>query len=224
MPDLNCSLMPAWDHVHIIIPSFSSSTHSHFLLYSRYHLHVCGRKLAGGGYGGRNSQRIFAYSSLCRIIPYARLGHDYLSSARYSALLDKIRLLSAEDEESGAGVEIRPPGELRWKPPFMLEVRCLKEQGRTMNLSLSLFNIPSPFYRCIKWLVLFFFFPRKQGLSSWEIPKVFFNPLTGQTADRWHWRAWVLFIHFASTMKEVSGCRFVLTKDNYRLVTTAVVC
>lgn len=57
-------------------------------------------------------------------------GHDYLSSARHSALLDKIRLLSAE-EESRAGVETST---VRWTrvktSPSSVEVRCLKEQGR----------------------------------------------------------------------------------------------
>lgn len=36
-------------------------------------------------------------------------GHDYLSKARYRAFLDKIRLLSAE-EENRAGVEPRAVG------------------------------------------------------------------------------------------------------------------
>lgn len=128
MPDLNCSLMPAWDHVHIIIPSFFLNTFAFSLI-----LQIsssCLWQLAGGGYGGRNSQRIFAYSSLCRIIPYARLGHDYLSSARAVCFAGQIRLLSAEDEESGAvGWKLGPSGELRWKPPLQVEVRCLKEQA-----------------------------------------------------------------------------------------------
>lgn len=137
-----------------------------------------------GGYGGRNSWwEYFAYSSLCRIIPYARLGHDYLSSARYSALLTKIRLHQQKMRRVGLGRwKLGPSGELRWKPPF----KCWKwgaSKNRAIGArtsSLSLFNIPS-FYRCIGRLVLFF--SKKAWPSSWEIPKAFFQSTT--RPDSW---------------------------------------
>ena len=85
-------------------------------------------------------------------------GHDCLSSARYSALLDKIRLLSAE-EESRAGVETST---VRWTrvktSPSSVEVRCLKEQGR-IDKEPPLFvftEYPFPFYSCITDLSFYF--------------------------------------------------------------------